>query len=519
MTEYGCSRICLAVIQRDEKELKRLLGIKTMLIHSGQGYPPLYFAIGWPAGMRMLLLAGANPSEAIFLAVVSNDLEAVTILFEFGATTFLTLDLLTCEENRGFMPTYYNYKSLLYVALQRRVFRKFLNNDEPYNEDAILHIIISTMARYHRQLTYLAKDHLATPQLKKLGWKDPSNINEFHNKTAVAVFKKLKSTGVETPENLWPGWWEDIYRYKDMTRDEAEALFQAGFTDISEVSDEWEEPPLLDCAICRFPMVLWLLEHGAQTQFYTHNNITIVHRLASRLGYLCDPEQMQPSITKLQEDISQPKLWNLCAPLFSSVPKDNCRCFCSTGGYTPIQSLMSEARARPYFKMSCFRAARKMWEFKQFLFSSWVASCPQNLDVHQEYTANLCRIELFDRLGMRHTCCKFGWYYSTRSSYSMSLITQAEVDEFREEDRFSNMRLSRLMSIYTNPSENFSDRFEEFWETWWKVLESIVPPEAFCAKTGTRTYNDDWPPIPGEDAETVEINIQEIYDHVVESMS
>lgn len=75
------------------------------------------------------------------------------------------------------------------------------------------------------------------------------------------------------------------------------------------------------------------------------------------------------------------------------------------------------------------------------------------------------------------------------------------------------------MSIYTNPSENFSDRFEEFWETWWKVLESIVPPEAFCAKTGTCTYNDDWPPIPGEDAETVEINIQEIYDHVVESMS
>lgn len=38
-------------------------------------------------------------------------------------------------------------------------------------------------------------------------------------------------------------------------------------------------------------------------------------------------------------------------------------------------------------------------------------------------------------------------------------------------------------------------------------------------ETGRRIYNDDWSPIPGEDAETMEIAIQEIYDHVVESMS
>jgi hypothetical protein len=97
------------------------------------------------------------------------------------------------------------------------------------------------------------------------------------------------------------------------------------------------------------------------------------------------------------------------------------------------------------------------WDTKQSLFELWNDSCPEALAGRPSFTA-LCRIELFERLGMHHTCCKFvcGGTYDLSEDrtvlhyvgHNFQLPEPSEAAEFRAEDAVSNLKLEGLMSLY-----------------------------------------------------------------------
>jgi hypothetical protein len=88
----------------------------------------------------------------------------------------------------------------------------------------------------------------------------------------------------------------------------------------------------------------------------------------------------------------------------------------------------------------------------------------------------LCRIELFQRLRMRHTCCKYvcrdthdfseRWSMLFHVGHNFYLPEPSQAAEFRAEDAFSNLKLEGPMSLYDELATEYSGNFKEFWKFW-----------------------------------------------------
>ena len=139
--------------------------------------------------------------------------------------------------------------------------------------------------------------------------------------------------------------------------------------------------------------------------FPTLNNNTFVHKLAANLGTVCSTGSLNKSTSG---EVTQwlPMILKKSAKLLSARPIDLCQCFCSSEGCSPIQSLIKHMSRGEWFWSSHDPKIYTWWDTKQSLFELWNDSCPEALAGRSSFTA-LCRIELFERLGMHHTCCKF----------------------------------------------------------------------------------------------------------------
>ena len=98
--------------------------------------------------------------------------------------------------------------------------------------------------------------------------------------------------------------------------------------------------------------------------------------------------------------------------------------------------------------------------------------------------------------------------------HNFHLPEPSEAAEFRAEDAVSNLKLEGLMSLYDELATEYSDDFEEFWKTWWIVLEDFVPREVFSG-WGAR-LSPEYLPIP---MKTLEGTLRDIRRHVARSIA
>ncbi|KAB5570034.1 hypothetical protein GE09DRAFT_1217485 [Coniochaeta sp. 2T2.1] len=86
------------------------------------------------------------------------------------------------------------------------------------------------------------------------------------------------------------------------------------------------------------------------------------------------------------------------------------------------------------------------------------------------YTEDAVRLEVFQRLGMIHTCCK---------------VTTGNDDEKRQqvqdEDAELNKQLELIMDAYRNYAQRHGATSEDALDGWWRILDGILVP----------TINDD----------------------------
>ena len=115
----------------------------------------------------------------------------------------------------------------------------------------------------------------------------------------------------------------------------------------------------------------------------------------------------------------------------------------------------------------------------------------------------ICQLELFDRLGMKHTCCnrRYEWpgHEMWREMKSLRTIKVQEENEdeqeILEEDSHSQEQLDLLMHAYkAYPRQHDGDVYE-FWKAWWKKVDVILPephPAKRCSIHGMLKYQYDW---------------------------
>ncbi|KAM0811713.1 putative Fungal N-terminal domain-containing protein [Seiridium cardinale] len=84
----------------------------------------------------------------------------------------------------------------------------------------------------------------------------------------------------------------------------------------------------------------------------------------------------------------------------------------------------------------------------------------------------ICRLELFERMGIAHTCCA-EWDLCNEEGSELCF----ERAELQSEDRVAADQLELLLRGYDLMRKCLHDiSIERFWKTWWEIVDIILPP-------------------------------------------
>ena len=154
----------------------------------------------------------------------------------------------------------------------------------------------------------------------------------------------------------------------------------------------------------------------------------------------------------------------------SNIINDSCECHCSTKGCLPIHKL-------PLLR----RGSVKTWKQIQDDLFSWIEECDSLESQAGLYVEAACRLELFERLGMAHTCCERTPLSQglPRSSAGDKLaeMSQETRRELQAEDATSKEQLDLIMDAFKRAMKSRAAwPLWEFWQWWWKIVDVMLPP-------------------------------------------
>jgi hypothetical protein len=241
---------------------------------------------------------------------------------------------------------------------------------------------------------------------------------------------------------------------------------------LKELPSRWEGRHLYD-------KVWWLLSKGADPSFWFWRGIEDKTRWPHLQFYVA--ATMSDSY-----HLSQ-KLLGGCGQEYV---QDDCVCACSTGGCIPPFKFWATCKTMDLcgdYEHQCHSQLSHRWTHLTH-WSSWLNRSTSR----REHTyREICRLELFDRLSLKHSCC-MGAACDVR-----------ERKRFRREDAKSQKQLELLMRFYKNIRGLLFDlSVKQFWPVWWAAADAVVlpflPAEA-CSwprwdlpslKAGRYTYDD-----------------------------
>lgn len=379
----------------------------------------LDLAIGWKEGLLILATRWTHTlTSAIVLAAIKKDVES--------------LDILCNKFNAPLFSDYYEFRRYIFSLLL-------------YDEACIL--LVKALKRRRDALAGLARRYLSRDDLSQLGIMDGRTLDV----TARPVFNLLSKRAIPLDPWLFPGPKLSIYHtllgawtIGNLSGSMGlmfalDELFTSNFRDFDYLNDlsppDWSPNTplhtLLRYARGRYETwvipCIWLLDKGAlpamgQGQPKRNLLVMVARSLATLRG----------DIFTAQVDISSIKaLLQYASGLYSSTQEDNCVCFCSAKGCLPLHHLLRQPF--PEYKQRCHGHSQHRTYF-------WTFQC-QDVPDNELAAANLetsVRLELFNRLGMAHTCCSWGKPW----------LDEEENVRLRDEDEELAEQLDVLMDIY-----------------------------------------------------------------------
>ena len=360
--------------------------------------------------MKILLDAGASPERAIYEAVKLSNVDAVRMLLECDCSVWSSLIWLSDDEE---------IQSLLFQHLLQRRSR--------------LHrLALKALPKSRQDELMLFSDTIL----------DASATRVYKELTSLYGEGSIKLRGLE------PGWERTVYHCRYIKLRLAERLYSAGFRRINEVDESGQTPILRSFGNCvRWEAIPWYLEKGVCPTYQLpgpHSNALHLIRWDSfgpgraavlkRLNSVCN-------------------LYHL----------DGCECYCSSFGCSVVQSHLKPRGVNN-------RSRRTSWTEKQHFLKEWLIDnfIPWMME---HYHFELCRLEIFERLGMGHTCCKPHDQFLRRYIF----MPDDERAEIRHEDSELKGQLETILQAYKRARINFSGSFFDFWSDWWRKLDAILP--------------------------------------------
>lgn len=434
--DCGYSRLSIAVIERSETELRNLIERG----HDVEGesrnkYSPLSLAIGWTAGIKILLDGGADPLRATFNAIGRGDEASVELLLPKCPLFPIQTHSLHLRE-----------RSILSYALW------------VHSPQTIIRLIVKELAKDHQELTNLALQNLSHHQLRSFGpTLKNGNISWLQGKEH-QVITALSERGVDIPAKILPCSYTSVYHDTCMSVYAADELWACGLCAI-DLPNPLGCTPLLFACTEPNKMISWLINRGARAMDFPQLGIkSYLHVAAVAL-------QGTYSIVDHKYDLSS--LNQACSQTLT----DSCICYCSSDGCSPVNYLLK--------KWQDFQVWD--WERKSRTLCEWLDS--NDIDSGEQETCSLeaCRLEIFERLGMAHTCCHFEYKlvdWPLEAVCVMIPMPEDEQSELQDEDRCAGLvqTLEAYMRLYKTLRMKYPGPIPIFWKAWWSTLTGLLPP-------------------------------------------
>lgn len=409
---------------------------------TGIGLTLLELAIGWPAGLGFLLERGAPSYPALELSAYN------TPLFLHNEVGY--------QREVGFQH-----------ALLRRAAR--------YNFQELFGLLVDALKNRRDRLLELAREHLDLHEQRTLGLSDSTTLDNG----ALIVYDTLLAKGVEVPKVLCPSS-SKVYtnwilrcpvRFLDV-------LWQAGFRDISALTE-------YDSSGVSNMMFGFQLLFGKNTLSQTA--LTLNWIFEKGIGPLPASDSVWPGVFfylslcycfQSEATLIRPvrELIRTLSGFHDPMSVDDCDCPCSTAGCLSSKHFLCRFREdRPDYFVSF--GERELLDRKLL---AWMDICSLDPEQKSASVYDACRLEVFDRLGMTHTCCRATAVFNNVRGYEAVVRKPFEHvqgrGEIQEEESELRNQLEIIMTAFKTFRSSFSpDQTAQLLREWWLKLHDILP--------------------------------------------
>ena len=410
---------------------------------------PVELALGWPDGLQRLLEHGYNAASALALSICMND----------GSSTEIILATDAFPGGLGYERT---------IVLESLC--KSRNRE-------IRETVVRALRRRREDLKRLAMERLLSCEFMRLNYLCEKSLDV----TAYNVYQNLQEQGVHVPKSLHPATLSDELDhqlvYHILLTDERlpcdpellDLFFENGFAS-TDAPDNKGRTPL--SRLCEYivrlrrgflPDIKWFLEKGACREFSRASRFqNPFYYLACVFG-----NAGRDSISYYDELKASIRL---SASHFDPLDPDCCKCYCSSSGCLPIYKFWKCHALRFNRHSSCQSTTTKKLVS---MLDEWLYLCYLNQGPSEKCYKEICRLEIFDRLGMSHTCCTSQLHIYEDEAFEE--IPREELREVQDEDKDLQEQLDLLMCIYDNARSKHIGSLKEFWEDWMESLDEILP--------------------------------------------
>ncbi|MCJ1408801.1 hypothetical protein MMC19_002877 [Ptychographa xylographoides] len=486
----------MAVIFQSKPQLTRAVAAAPNSINEVNriGQTPLHLSGDWPTGLRLLLLAGADVNAVdiygqipIMCTVRTANVEALQILADAGSPiyTIESSDLLSRATRLERQP----YETRGGLSMKQRA---------KYTD-----AVITLLAQRRRQLEAFARASLSKRDIKNLSLSKDRVIDGC----VAQCFSALKSQEIAIPiEYLRDDEYSlgtTVYHLLWITPRIMETLWQAGFRDVDYLDYRGLTPLMTNSFLTPneyLESIQWLISKGADVyrvdevpgvefpgidySFFRpdsriYHAATIIHvafQIGQKLPWDIGIDHKEESkLRKWHEGLSIPPKVTLIEILNDKF-RDTCLCACSPGGCRSITAILKSAipRHNEYYslypepfsrsKNDRLLSAESFKSMIEWFFVSQLKLFEDDGAPSDTLFSEYIRWKTFDKLELRHTCCRKEQY-----GYRVCVPSLEEIEEIREEDRDLLEKLEELLDEFETKRQELGVSALEFLQGYWRT--------------------------------------------------
>lgn len=409
----------------------------------------MYLAARWHDGLRHLLEAGFPPVPAMEEALREDDLQALRIASGFQDWT---------------------HSQVLYLATS--------------SSDPVQQYLVDAVRKQHDELLHLCYEHLSLAELTEL---ELPGLVPLDARVALAHMM-LRAKGICTENQTYDRPVYDSIKFWRLGQPARivsllDKLYAAGFRDIDGsgafANILWRSVnDILEEGGSALPVLCWL---AATTASPLRSGVkkwpSAIFDMAFIYGKLFESNKNIGQVTTLLQTLTAS-----C----DATQQDSCACFCSRGGCLPSRLFLTHKLSR---EACVYLGAGVHWEYRgsrdnrDRMLEMWCQSCSLDDKWTSFYLEDSVRVEIFDRLGMIHTCCRVAIAYFDFDWFSSEEVeawnaSDEERRQVQDEDAELNEQLELIMKAYGGYVQRFAastSSSQDLLKGWWCMLDEVLP--------------------------------------------